>query len=103
MLEKQYVMAPADAINHNIPLIYRERLAVRVPFYVTPSMAAAAGEEVLRDPKRYQVNKQHSLAEVFRASFLIAQHLRHTNPALFFELRDSFHEMKDSSQQRSLT
>lgn len=95
MLEKQYVMAPQEALGQNIPLIYRERLAVRIPFYVTPSLAAAAAAEISREPKRYQVNKQPSLAEVFRASFLVAQRLRTINPTLFFELRDSFHEINE--------
>lgn len=103
MLEKQYVMAPTEAIGLNIPVLYRERLTVRIPFHVTPTMAAAAGEEILRDPKRYQVNKQHSLAEVFRASFLVAQRLREINPALFFELRDSFHEMNELESAEVVT
>lgn len=95
MLKQPYVMPPREALSQDIPLIYRERLSARVPFYVTPTMAAAAAAELERDPKRYQINKQSTLQEVYRASFLVAQRLREINPALFFELRDSFSEMKE--------
>lgn len=103
MLEQPYVMTPKEALSQDIPLIYRERLAVRVPFYVTPSMSAAAAAEMKRDPKRYQINRQSTLQEIFRSHFLVAQRLRETNPALFFELRDSFLETKELESTEAIT
>lgn len=102
MLKQPYVMAPREALNQDIPLIYRERLAVRVPFYVTPSMSAAAAAEMKRDPKRYQVNRQGTLQEVFRSHFLVAQRLHEIDPALFFELRDSFSEMNQGESTEAI-
>jgi hypothetical protein len=94
MLKPQYLVAPVEALEAGQPLVYAEPMNVPVGIKLTQSLKTAIAEEMLRDPQRYKVGrsgrgKNTSEAEVIRAALQVFFRLRATDPALFFDLRDS--------------